>query len=72
MSGEGERELPKAIWEGPFTVFGVRLRCSVLDDEAHTRVINGEDLASLFKMMESADIPEFGDLEAFNRWQQGL
>lgn len=75
MSEEGKKEIPRAIWEGTFTVFGVRLRCSVLDDEAHTRVINAEDLAKLFKEMEACsvdDLFDVDDLVEFNKWQQGF
>ena len=68
---EGEEMIPKAIWEGTFTIFGVELRCSVLDDEKHTRVINAEDLKRLFEVMGDADPLDYGDLNEFARWQRG-
>lgn len=69
------KKIPRATWEGTFTIYGVPLRCAVLDDEAHTRVINGEDVARLFGEMESGSddaLFEPTDLEAFSRWQKGL
>ena len=66
--------VPRAIWQGTFTVFGVRLRCFVLDDEAHTRVIIAEDITRLFEVMGLPFALGFepGDLEEFNKWQQRL
>lgn len=76
-----EREsIPRAIWEGTFKLFGVELRCYVLDDGA--RIINAEDVAKLFEQMESATyagdmregetIPlDSEELQRFARWQRG-
>lgn len=67
-------KIPQAIWEGTFTLFRVKLRCSVLDDEAHTRVIDCEDVAYLFHAMElGGDTMPLDDeeLAKFFRWERG-
>jgi len=67
------KAIPKTIWEGAFTIFGVTLRCCVLDDENHTRVINADDLTRLFEVMEAGvDVIPVADheLEKFVRWQK--
>jgi hypothetical protein len=70
MRGPGQ--IPKAVWSGVISVFGVDLRCSVLDDGR--RVIDAEDSAKLFAAMED-DAPltetEAAALAAFMRWQGG-
>lgn len=72
MSEEVKKEIPRAIWEGTFTVFGVPLLCSVLDDEAHTRVINVVDIDRLLLVMGSGGHSEPGDWGEFRKWVQGL
>lgn len=39
--------LPKAVWEGSFTMFGVPLRCYVLDDGR--RIIDADDLRRMYE-----------------------
>ena len=61
-------------WEGTFKLFGVTLRCYVLDDEARTRIINAEDVARLFDQMERGGdtMPmDEEELRNFARWQRG-
>ncbi len=63
--------IPAAVWEGEFTVFGVTVRCAVLDDGE--RVINAEDTHRLMKAMarpESRSTPK-ADFEQFARWISG-
>ncbi len=63
-------ELPKVIWVGTFTLFGVDLKCCVLDDGQ--RVIDGDSLDELFDAMAQPDMPPIGDgLEAFTAWKSG-
>jgi len=65
-----EASIPKSIWAGTFTVFGVTLRCHVLDDGQ--RIIEAEDVHKLLAAMqgyEPATGP--GDMDAFVRWQKG-
>jgi len=67
-------KIPRAIWEGTFKLFGVELRCSVLDDEARTRIVNAEDVARLFaKMEQGGDTMPMDDaeLQRFASWQRG-
>jgi hypothetical protein len=63
-------DLPRAVWEGEFTIFGVVLRCAVLDNGQ--RVINGEDCARLFAVMASEEETtlDHSELERFARWQR--
>lgn len=68
-------QIPKAVWSGVFPVFGVDLRCAVLDDGR--RIIDAEDVAKLFvafAAMEDDAPPteaETEALDAFMRWQGG-
>lgn len=61
--------IPKAVSEAEFTLFGVRLRCYVLDDGS--RIINAEDMIELFRAMESGN-SDPGDMAAFASWQAGM
>ncbi len=67
--------IPSATWEGEFKIFGVTIRCAVLDDEARTRVLNCDDLVDLFEALQrdvpptGADEAEFGKLLG---WSKGF
>ncbi len=67
-----EQVLLKAIWTGTFTLFGVPLRCSVLEDGQ--RVIDADDVLAFFSAMgdrtESPSDP--AEVERFARWRAGL
>lgn len=65
------REAPKAIWEGTFELFGVRLRCYVLDDQAQTRIIHADDLVKLFGVMGQEGNCDEEELREFILWQRG-
>ena len=63
-------ELPKVIWVGTFTLFGVDLKCYVLDDGR--QIIDEDSLADLFDAMAQPGVPPIGDgLEAFTAWKSG-
>jgi hypothetical protein len=65
--------IPRAIWEGTFTMFGVTLRCYVLDDGA--RIIHADDVARLFEVMGQEGNVMPSDEEAireFAMWQKGV
>lgn len=68
-----ESKIPNAIWEGTFTLFGVTLRCYVLDDEKHSRVIHGDDLWELLEVMGSDSCPDELGAEPleFFKWSKG-
>jgi hypothetical protein len=71
----GTMSIPRAVWEGDFNLFGVTLRCYVLDDEAKTRIINADDVARLFEVMGQEGNVMPSDEEAmrdFMRWQRGV
>lgn len=66
--------IPTAVWEGTFTIMGVPLRCSVLNNGQ--RVINAEDIDALFDAMgdDERDIDREAlqlELDAFGKWQHG-
>jgi hypothetical protein len=62
--------LPMAVWQGTFTLFGVELRCSVLDNGA--RVINAEDVQRLFHAMGDPGVSVVpAEIERFARWRAG-
>ncbi len=61
-----ENDIPKAIWEGTFSIFGVEVRCAVLEDGV--RVVNGDDF---MKVLSGDTEANTGDLEAFMNWQAG-
>lgn len=64
-------ETPRTVWEGSFCIFGVTLKCSVLDDGR--RIIDADDFDLLMHSMHAPDNndAELGDLAAFNRWRMG-
>jgi hypothetical protein len=51
-------DLPVAVWTGEFTLFGVTLRCHVLDDGR--RIIDADDIAEL--LLGSPTDPDIWDL----------
>ncbi len=46
-------DLPKPAWSGAFTVFGVEVRCHVLDDGS--RIVERESLAALLNAIPGGD-----------------
>jgi protein associated with RNAse G/E len=69
-----EKELPKAIAESQFTLFGINLKCYVLDNGA--RIIDAKDMESLFEAMQYANalddvVTTNEELEKFAKWQLG-
>jgi len=66
-----EASISKSIWAGTFTVFGVTLRCHVLDNGQ--RIIEAEDVHRLLAVIQNGDGPaaDPGDMDAFARWQKG-
>jgi len=64
------KELPKAIAEASFKVFGVTLRCYVLDD-GH-RIINADDVDALLEAMSQEGPKEEGEIMEFAIWQRGV
>ena len=62
--------LPTAVWTGAFTIFGVEVKCHVLDDGR--RIIDADSIGKLLAAMElPSGSVEPGDLEAFARWKRG-
>jgi hypothetical protein len=62
----GERQ---SVWQGTFRLFGVDMKCHVLDDG--TRIIEADSVRQLFEAMGSgADIGV--EAEEFARWKRDL
>ena len=61
--------IPKSVWQGTFQMFGVDVRCHVLDNGQ--RIIETESMEALFEAMATADVDtvDIGDIEAFARWK---
>ena len=65
-------DIPNATWSGVFRVFGVDMRCHVLDDGR--RIIEAEDVEKFFAALEDDVSPtsdEKEEFSAFMRWQGG-
>tara|TARA_Y100000310_G_scaffold339452_2_gene432120 strand:+ start:153 stop:353 length:201 start_codon:yes stop_codon:yes gene_type:complete len=61
-------DIPAAIWEGSFKVFGVEVRCCVLDNGE--RVINADDMAALFEAR--GGLVDEDDLQPFLDWTRKI
>jgi hypothetical protein len=60
-------DIPKSVWSGSFNVFGVELKCHVLDNGQ--RVIDADSVADFFNLMADAEVPaEDPDMDEFVRW----
>lgn len=60
---------PVAVAEATFRLFGVDLRCYVLDNGQ--RIINADDVAKLFAVRDADAAADSGDLADFAAWQKG-
>ena len=65
-----QQPLPQAIWSGTFTVFGVEMKCHVLNDGR--RVIEEESIKELLEAWGSSDNLPLGEIDTFARWQRGV
>ena len=56
------------VSDDAFVLFGVRVRCYVLDDGQ--RILNGDDVNRLFERMGEKDcpLPERSQVVAFGKW----
>lgn len=62
--------LPTPVWSGSFTVFGVEVKCHVLDNGQ--RIIEAGSLEQLLDAMAYSDVLAPGDLRDFAQWQRGI
>lgn len=71
MKRKPKDAMPKAVWEGTFTLFGVTLRCATLDNGE--RVIRAEDMARFFKALQEPGGPDLDmdEVRRFNSWKAG-
>ena len=60
-------DLPKAVWSGTFTLFGITLNCAVLDNGQ--RIVEAESFHAFLRAMEeNPSIVDTKELEAFQEW----
>lgn len=65
-------QIPQSIGSGSFTLFGVEIKCHVLNDGQ--RIIEAESMENLFETMARIDdrrIPEPDEMNGFIRWLHG-
>ena len=60
-------DIPRSVWSGSFVVFGVELKCHVLDNGQ--RIIEAESVAAFLEALASPDKPDIGDMDGFTRWR---
>lgn len=70
------KKIPTAIGSSAFTIFGVTVKCHVLDDGQ--RIVDADDVAAMFRAMEqpslSGDLSRVAlddELKGFARWMSG-
>lgn len=61
-----EDQIPVAVWTGSFRLFGLDVKCAVLDNGM--RIIEADSIREIFHAVESGIDP--GDITDFARWQQ--
>jgi hypothetical protein len=61
-------DIPKSVWSGSFNVFGVELKCRVLNNGQ--RIIEADSMADFFNSLaDDADaVAEDPNLEEFVKW----
>lgn len=66
--GTENEPLPKSVWQGSFRLFGVDIRCHVLDNGK--RIIEAESFAALLSAFEAADDEQISsdEVERFAKW----
>jgi len=64
-------EIPNAVWEGTFSVFGLTLRCYTLDNGQ--RIINADDFHDLMERLQAGSDEDLmsPEMEVFAKWQAG-
>lgn len=61
-------EVLRSVWEGTLRLFGVDVKCHVLEDG--TRIIEEESLITLLKAMEKPGPINQHEIEEFVKWQK--
>ena len=62
-------ELPRSVWEGSFTLFGVEVRCHTLNDGQ--RIIEAGCLERLFDELANGENGDISDMDDFLLWFRG-
>jgi hypothetical protein len=64
-------KVPTAVWSGTFRVFGIDLKCHVLD--TGQRIIDAESFQQFMDALaDGQPVTDDEDLMAFLRWQKRL
>lgn len=63
-------DIPKIIWSGSFSIFGVEVKCHVLDDGQ--RIIEEDSMVALFDGTADVSSCDEKELEKFSCWQKGV
>jgi len=61
--------VPHAVWSGSFRLFGVDVKCYVLDNGE--RIIEADSFHAVLEAMGSGAEIDTAQVEAFTRWQRG-
>lgn len=65
--GDDVNDLPKSVWSGSFNVFGVELKCHMLDNGL--RIIDADSIDKFLNGLANADVPaEDPNIEEFMKW----
>ena len=65
-----EDDIPKSVWQGSFPLFGVELKCHVLDNGE--RVLEADSVVAFFKGMNSPDTTiDEAESKRFSEWLYG-
>lgn len=67
MTGMGGN-LPQSIWQGSSRVFGVEVKCHLLD--TGECIIEAQSVHGLMQAM-AAKVDDPGEIDEFARWQRG-
>jgi hypothetical protein len=62
-------ELPAVVSESSFRLFGVDVRCYVLDNGQ--RIINADDFHAMMRAMGAGVFADPNDIAAFTKWRMG-
>lgn len=61
-------DIPKAVWSGSFLLFGVEMKCHVLEDGRG--IIEADSMAQFLEALECGGADP-GDVVGFANWQRG-
>lgn len=63
-----DSKIPKAIASKEFKIFGVTVKCHVLEDGR--RIVEEQSVADMLNAMSTPDRPNMDEIESFHRWMR--